>query len=353
LEEGLDRHARSWLCPEPEDRERLIDMDARLGKARTLAMVVLGVGLLAAGPWVGWWTVFVLIGVFLAWRLLDGAKSRTRKPEWLIASGWLVSVMAIAAGILLTGAANSPAKSWLVVPALSLPARFRTNGIIAGVAICLVVLAAVTIGAEPGEVIDAPQLFLFPAALIAAAIAISMALHEAEIEHRSQAVLDQLTGMLNRKALETRTVELELQSRISGQPVGLIVCDIDRFKSVNDDHGHARGDAVLRDFAYRIRKQLRAYDLAYRLGGEEFVVLLPGAGLDQTREMAERLRAATEADPCAGVEMTASFGVAVSGPSGLDFEDLFKRADDALYRAKEAGRNRVAAVDDTAVAAIT
>jgi diguanylate cyclase (GGDEF)-like protein len=327
-------------------------MDARLDKARTLAMVFLGVGLLAAGPWVGWWAVFVLVGVALSWRLLEGARARARKPEWLIAAAWLVSVAAIAAGILLTGAANSPAKSWLVVPALSLPARFRSNGIFAGVAICVLVLAAVTVGAEPDEVADAPQLFLFPAALIAAAVAISMALHDAEIEHRSEAVLDQLTGMLNRKALETRKVELEVQSRISGQPVGLIVCDIDRFKDVNDRHGHARGDAVLRDFAYRIRKQLRAYDLAYRLGGEEFVVLLPGADLEQTRDMAERLRGATEAEPCAGVEMTASFGVAVSGPDGLDFEALFKEADDALYRAKEAGRNLVVS-DSEALPAIT
>ena len=352
MEAGLE-HARSWLCPEPEDRERLIDMDARLKKARTVAMVFLGVGLLAAGPWVGWWTVFVLIGVFLAWRVLDGAKSHARKPEWLIAGGWFVSVAAIASGILLTGAANSPAKSWLVVPALSLPARFRTKGIIAGVAICLLVLAVVTIGAEPDEVRDAPQLFIFPAALIAAAIAISMALHDAEIEHRSEAVLDQLTGMLNRKALETRTVELEVQSRISRQPVGLIVCDIDRFKAVNDRHGHAAGDAVLRDVAYRIRKELRAYDLAYRLGGEEFVVLLPGADLDRTSDMAERLRAATATEPCAGVEVTASFGVAASGADGLDFSRLFEQADGALYRAKEDGRNRVATAGEQPVPTIT
>jgi diguanylate cyclase (GGDEF)-like protein len=352
MEAGLE-HARSWLCPEPEDRERLIDMDARLKKARTVAMAFLGLGLLAAGPWVGWWTVFVLVGVFLAWRLLDGAKSHSPKPEWLIAGGWLVSIAAIAAGILLTGAANSPAKSWLVVPALSLPARFRTKGIIAGVAICLLVLAAVTIGAEPDEVADAPQLFLFPAALIAAAIAISMALHNAEIEHRSEAVLDQLTGMLNRKALETRTVELEVQSRISRHPVGLIVCDIDRFKAVNDRHGHAAGDAVLRDVAYRIRKELRAYDLAYRLGGEEFVVLLPGADLEATSEMGERLRTAIEAEPSEGVEVTASFGVAASGDEGLDFSALFEQADGALYRAKEDGRNRVATAGEQAVPAIT
>jgi diguanylate cyclase (GGDEF)-like protein len=180
-----------------------------------------------------------------------------------------------------------------------------------------------------------------------------MALHNAEIDHRNEAVIDQLTGMLNRKALESRTVELHMQSRVSGHPVGLIVCDIDHFKLVNDDYGHAVGDAVLKDVAYRIRKELRAYDLAYRLGGEEFVVLLPGAGLDQTRDMAERLRAAIEAEPTEGIEVTASFGVAVSGSAGLDFADLFEHADEALYRAKAGGRNCVRTVERGAVAEVT
>ena len=254
---------------------------------------------------------------------------------------WGMAVSVTVAGVLLTGGAHSPAKSWLLVPAITLPARFARRGVFAGTAICIALLAVVTIGADPGEVADAPQLFIFPAALICAAMALSMALRDAEIQHRNEAVLDQLTGMLNRKALEQRTAELEQQSRVTGQPVGLIVCDIDHFKNVNDDHGHAMGDAVLKDVAYRIRKELRAYDLAYRLGGEEFVVLVPGGSLATTHELAERLRAATEADAVEGVDVTASFGVAASGGGGLSFEALFKEADDALYRAKTGGRNRV------------
>jgi diguanylate cyclase (GGDEF)-like protein len=209
------------------------------------------------------------------------------------------------------------------------------------VTVTIVLLAAVTIGAQPGEIADEPQLFLFPTGLIFAAVALSMALRSAEIDHRKEAVIDQLTGMLNRKALESRTIELELQSKITGQPIGLIVCDIDHFKRVNDVHGHAMGDAVLRDVAYRIRKELRAYDLAYRLGGEEFVVLLPGASDVMTLELAERLRASIENAPVESVPVTASFGVAVSGETGLDFERLFADADGAMYCAKADGRNRV------------
>jgi diguanylate cyclase (GGDEF)-like protein len=340
----------SWLCPEGGDRERLLDMDARLQKPRTVAMAILASALLVCGPWVGWWTILVVVGLFAAWKSLDALKVDSEKPEWFIAGGWLVSVSAIAAGILLSGAANSPAKSWLLVPALTLPARFRDRVIYTGVGICLLVLAAVTIGAEPDKVADQPQLFVFPAALIAASVAMSMALRSAELQHRSEVVLDQLTGMLNRKALESRTLELEVQSRVSRQPVGLIVCDIDNFKQVNDTHGHAVGDAVLADFAYRLRKELRAYDLAYRLGGEEFVVLVPGGALEQTQELAERLRAVTESAPLEGVEVTASFGVAASAPGGLDFAALFAQADEALYRAKAGGRNRVCSCAEAVVA---
>jgi diguanylate cyclase (GGDEF)-like protein len=338
------QYARSWLCPEPVDRERLLDMDVRIQRARTIGMGFLAVALRVCAPWVGWWPVASIVAVFAVWRLLGSRIKHSRRPEWIIATGWLLSTGAIGLGILLTGAADSPATAWLLVPAIARPARFTPRGVHAGVIVCLVLLFLVTVVAEPDKVGDHPQLFLFPAALICAALSLSLALRDAEIEHRSESVIDQLTGMLNRKALESRTVELELQSRVTGQPVGLIVCDIDNFKLVNDEHGHATGDAVLKDFAYRIRKELRAYDLAYRLGGEEFVVLVPGASIAETKSLAERLRVAIEAGSVGGVEVTASFGVAAS-QDGLRFSELFPEADAALYRAKTSGRNRVSTAD--------
>jgi diguanylate cyclase (GGDEF)-like protein len=264
-----------------------------------------------------------------------------------MALAWLASMLAIAGGVLLTGGADSPAKSWLLVPALALPARFHARGLYAGVAITLLTLVGVTAVADWDMVADSPQLLIFPAALLGAALAMSMALRNAEIEHRNESVLDQLTGMLNRKALESRTVELEMQSRQSGRPIGLIVCDIDNFKRVNDEHGHSMGDAVLKDVAYRIRKELRAYDLAYRLGGEEFVVLVPGADRDDAAELAERLRRVIDTEAVEHLPVTASFGVAASDHRGLDFEALFKAADQELYSAKAAGRNRVCVADGT------
>jgi diguanylate cyclase (GGDEF)-like protein len=124
--------------------------------------------------------------------------------------------------------------------------------------------------------------------------------------------------------------------------VGVVVGDLDHFKAVNDGAGHQVGDAVLRDVAQRWRDALRAYEMAYRLGGEEFLVLLPGAALDEAEEVARRLWDAVRATPVAGQAVTMSFGVAASAEGeAFDFDALFAHADAALYRAKRAGRDRV------------
>jgi diguanylate cyclase (GGDEF)-like protein len=127
------------------------------------------------------------------------------------------------------------------------------------------------------------------------------------------------------------------------RPVGVIVADIDRFKMINDEHGHGRGDAVLVDVAYELRKALRAFDLSYRIGGEEFLMLLPGADADQAEAIGDALRDAIERTPVAGgLHVTASFGVAASAPGeAFDYERTFDRADAALLAAKREGRNCV------------
>jgi diguanylate cyclase (GGDEF)-like protein len=255
-------------------------------------------------------------------------------PEWVLAGAWLITAVGIAAGVALSGGAHSPAKSWLLAPAISLPARFNRRGVYAGTAICLALLAVVTIGIDPHEVIASPQLFIFPAALIAAAMALSMTLHDAELHHRNEAVLDQLTGMLNRKALEQRSLELELQSRITGQPVGLVVCDIDHFKRVNDERGHDGGDTVLVEIAATLRGRLRAEDELGRLGGEEFLALLPDTDARAAHKAAEHMR-----ENVGETGVTISIGWAAW--CGEEADELLRRADDALYAAKAQGRNCV------------
>jgi diguanylate cyclase (GGDEF)-like protein len=149
--------------------------------------------------------------------------------------------------------------------------------------------------------------------------------------------------MLNRNALNSRVLELTEQSALTGESVGIIVGDLDHFKDINDTRGHSVGDAVLKEVTYHMRKQLRAFDLAYRLGGEEFLILLPGSTLEQSAQLAEQLRHSVGGHRVAGgVQVTMSFGVGASrNGESFDYAEVFKQADAALYRAKGSGRDRV------------
>jgi diguanylate cyclase (GGDEF)-like protein len=155
-----------------------------------------------------------------------------------------------------------------------------------------------------------------------------------------QAVTDPLTGLRNRRGFMAEAATALARCERAGQEAAVIMIDLDRFKSINDVHGHAAGDAVLRAAAAAVRAELRAGDLPGRLGGEEFALLLPDADLDAARATAERLRAAlTAAVPHpGGARVTASFGVA---PVRHGLEVALGVADSALYQAKLGGRDRV------------
>lgn len=163
-------------------------------------------------------------------------------------------------------------------------------------------------------------------------------------ELAEQAVRDPLTGLHNRRYL-SRALGFEMaRVRADGLELSLVVIDLDHFKRVNDEHGHDVGDAVLAAAADALRAGLRATDTLVRFGGEEFVALLPGAGLDTATERAEHLRAACRGIAVPGrdgpVRVTASAGVATARP-GDNETTLLKAADEALYLAKAAGRDRV------------
>jgi diguanylate cyclase (GGDEF)-like protein len=170
------------------------------------------------------------------------------------------------------------------------------------------------------------------------------ALRIANRQLRRLSQVDALTGLLNRGAIDARLEEETLRSRREHTALSLIMLDIDHFKRVNDEHGHVRGDEVLRALAQRVRKLARTTDIVGRYGGEEFLLVLPHTGNVEAEGLAERLRAHVAETPVAGLPLTASFGVTTC-PSGESLPPLalVERADSALYRAKNAGRNRVAA----------
>jgi two-component system, cell cycle response regulator len=174
----------------------------------------------------------------------------------------------------------------------------------------------------------------------------ALALLNAALLERVQtlATTDPLTGLANRRMFEaTMRAELARTAR-TGDPTALVLCDIDRFKTLNDVHGHQVGDRVLQGLADVLLETVREYDTVGRHGGEEFTVVMPACGLAEASQVAERLRAAVEAAPLP-VPITASFGVALAPSQGDDIDTLLKAADDALYRSKADGRNRVTVSD--------
>jgi diguanylate cyclase (GGDEF)-like protein len=324
-------------------RERLLDIEARLHKHRAPAFAVLSAALIASGPWIGWLWIIPLVpalGAPLACRKLMAASPR---PERWAAAGWGVSPLMIAVSVALTGGPKSPALCWFALPAVTLGARFERRGVVLGLSYLLALLFSSTLPVDPSAAAARPDLLIFPVALTLAVTVFSAAIQQSDRHHRLEAVVDPLTGLLNRTALYQRFGELKQQAEMAagGARLGFLVVDLDCFKRINDEHGHTVGDAVLERLAYVMRNSLRAFDLVYRLGGEEFVVVLPSVTLDKAMEIAERLRAAAEEARPQGLEVTMSVGVAAAEGRQLDFDDLYARADAALYAAKEAGRNRV------------
>lgn len=325
-------------------------MDERIRPLRGAVLALLALSLFAATPWLGLETIgMTIVAVIIAASFFKLAADRTsgsRRPEYYLFAGWAGSEAVIAACIVITGGAESPALAWLAIPIVTLSARFSLRGVVIGVVVTeLMLLAAIassgwnTFAADP----------VTPGAtgvLIIAVAILSSALMFSDSEHRSEAVIDPLTGLLNRAALKTRTLELSQHSEFTAEPVGVIVADIDHFKRINDQHGHAVGDEVLKDIAYVMRTELRAFDLAYRIGGEEFLILLPGANIHEAEEFARDLHRKMSAEPRGGQPVTMSFGVAASAYGDIfEYDSIFEAADAALYRAKDGGRDQVCTAD--------
>ncbi len=341
-----DRAAAETLVSIHEEarRERLLDMESRVRRYRTACFCILAVAIALGGASeVGWWWVLLLAAGAAGFAVADRFMRNSSHPAIWVAGAWAALPALLAAAVLITGGATSPVLVWFALPAVTLGFRFEPRGMAIGTAYILLTLAACAVLPDPGAALEHRQTLIAAAALILSTVILSGALVESDRAHRRRSTLDPLTGLFNRNALEQRLAEL------SGQPCNpeeglshaLLLCDLDHFKRVNDQLGHAAGDAVLQDVAYTMRATLQAGDTIYRVGGEEILVILPGAGREDAIEIAERLRDAVHDRRPVGVLVTVSIGVAVSEPERVDTDDLVARADAALYAAKAGGRNLV------------
>ncbi len=325
-------------------RERLLDMETRVRRYRTACFAILALSIALGGSSdVGWWWVVPLAAGLAGFAVADRFMRASSRPAVWVAGAWAALPALLAAAVLVTGGSTSPVLVWFALPAVTLGFRFEPRGMVLGTVYIFATFLACTVAPDPAAALEHRQTLIAAAALILSTVILSGALVESDRAHRRRSTLDPLTGLFNRNALEQRLAELNGQpcDHDEGLSHALLLCDLDHFKRVNDQLGHAAGDAVLQDVAYTMRAALQAGDTIYRVGGEEILVILPGAGREDAIEIAERLRREVHDRRPVGVQVTVSIGVAVSEPDLVDTDDLVARADAALYAAKAGGRDTV------------
>jgi diguanylate cyclase (GGDEF)-like protein len=323
--------------------ERLLDMELRLRPYRFGCFAILALALTSSGEEVGWWWIAPLLVGLAGFTVADRFMRSSAYPALWVATAWAILPLLLADAVVGSGGAASPILMWFALPAVTLGIRFEPRGIALGTAYIVALMLIAAIGLDPATAAAHREQLVAAVALVLSTVILSGALVESDRAHRRSAALDPLTGLLNRGALDQRLSELGALSvgPGKGDSHALLLCDLDHFKRVNDRLGHATGDAVLKDVAATMRSVLRAGDSIYRVGGEEILVVLPGATKDDAVGVAERLRTAVRERRPAGVEVTISIGVAVSRHGPLDTDELVGAADSALYAAKADGRDRV------------
>jgi diguanylate cyclase (GGDEF)-like protein len=348
----MEQPTGSWLCPAESDRARMLEAGSRLRVSRLIVAVIIALALLACVPWFGPWPLVLFPVAAVQVATLDRRLRSSRDPERLVALSILFTAVMVAVVAAMTGGAASPVLSWLVIPGAMMANRFRRTVVIAGFAALAALLAVACVAADPGALADDPTNAICALTALVSIVILTLSLGDTALRLRADARFDHLTGLLNRAALAARFADLRSHAHATDGSIALIVYDLDHFKSVNDDYGHERGDAVLRDTALVLRSHLRAFDLVYRLGGEEFAVVLPGATAAEAHGIAERQRQSLEAARPGGLAMTISGGVAASRGTAVEWETLFRRADGALLDAKRAGRNRILAAGEAGPASL-
>lgn len=291
--------------------------------------------------------VTAVLGVaYFAFLLVSQRRAmRSATPLVWLALQELGVIVLLASCMTWSGGVHSAALPITVVVALIIGVRFPTRWVAAQVPLyVLIIVAGIWIG-DADEIVARPVEGLSWLSAFVLAAAVTNMLARAERNARRDAVHDALTGLLNRKALDVRVQDAKPHPNRRAETLSVIAADLDGLKAVNDSFGHEAGDDVLREVAAALAASIREGDLLYRLGGDEFLVLLPATPTSEAAALAERLRTRVADRRPAGRDVSLSAGVAGVVHERVDLEHLISRADRALYAAKQGGRDRVHIAD--------
>jgi diguanylate cyclase (GGDEF)-like protein len=323
----------SWLCPTETDRRRAVDANARVRTIRRVGSGAVGVALIIAAPWLGWWTLALFSLSVVNFAVVELRIGKSARPERVSVTAILITMLLLAVGVALSGGPKSPALPWLVLPAAMTAARFRPQVVSAALGLTAVVIGVVTLGLSTQATLDNPVPVFTTFALLIAVVSIVWALQDAEFHQRGEATIDPLTGLSNRRQLAEDLADV-LAVATPARPALLLTFDLDGFKAYNDTFGHPGGDLLLKRVSLAFKDAVGASGRAYRLGGDEFCALiweesgegLVDACLDALSEIGE------------GFSITSSYGSVLMPSETSDSDLALQIADQRLYAHKDSSR---------------
>lgn len=333
------------------ERERMYDVMGRMRTPFSAALGVLIVPAALAGPVYGWLCMLPLVAAVLAYVSTDVRLRSLRHPERWVIGTWAFAELMI---LLTIALADGPRAYLLAVPIVPMVGVTMIVGrrvalaCAAGLAAALCAVAALTMWPEVAEL---PPILIAPVVLIFASAFASFGALDGGFISRRTTVVDPLTGLPNRVALQTRATELAAQARIAGERVALIVVELDDVAAICDEHGGDVADAVLAEAARRLRSEPGS-DTVCRFGGSTFVALCPGVTRVSAVAIAERLRTAVRATPVDDIVINASLGIAVYRGDAFDFAQLYARGAAAAAYARAHGGDTVCLAPDDGIAAV-
>jgi len=301
----------SWLCTTDAELQRYLDLEPNMETARRrvvaiilIPAVITSVGF---GPALGTITAFgVLVALLMEW--WRSTRPSTPMRGALSAAGFQ---FLLTSGVALTGGLRSPWLPWLAIPVMMLACRFRRAVVITGLVLAAVVAVAACLIAEwAGTARQFPVWYhgLAATALTVALAIVGLTMQSAEIQSRSAANQDPLTGLPNRKALNDTLRHLAPRIWAANKWLCIPACDLDHFKDINDRYGHPRGDEVLVQAAATLQSSLQGIGTVFRIGGEEFVAVLPGVDREDGTRIAERIRHVVSTTPMSDLSITCRWG---------------------------------------------